>query len=402
MNRVIPAIIVLLVLAGASVTYSLDNWARFYDGSTRSLTALTEYQGNLYAGTCCDPGDGDILVYNGTNWRTSFNSSRLCRIDMLLEYSGNLYAAAGCFGDPYNATILEYDGYTWSISYAGPEDRIKTLAVHDGKLYAGTSTNGRVLVLQGSGWVPVYNGTSGTIWVLASYNGKLYASVDDVYHAWGRIMVYDGITWKESYGLYAARATHSMKVYHDKLYAGFGDLPGTGVILVFDGTNWTYSFNMDQYTTVQALEEHNGSLYAGMESMENRGDIWAYNGNEWSISYNSSSEQQAIYTFAEYDGKFYAGEGELVGDGNIIVRQGTTPTTSSTTATTSSTTSSTTTTSTTAPEGCSLPGNEPPCETVSLAEVVSVITEWANGGMSLQEVIDLINSWADPITHPPD
>jgi hypothetical protein len=57
--------------------------------------------------------------------------------------------------------------------------------------------------------------------------------------------------------------------------------------------------------------------------------------------------------------------------------------------------------STTLPAGCVMPGNALPCNEVSLAEVVSAISSWAEGGMQLNDVIDLINSWADQAGYPP-
>jgi hypothetical protein len=45
-------------------------------------------------------------------------------------------------------------------------------------------------------------------------------------------------------------------------------------------------------------------------------------------------------------------------------------------------------------------GNEPPCDEVTLSEVVDAINQWAAGNLSLGEVIDLINSWANPAGYP--
>jgi hypothetical protein len=50
---------------------------------------------------------------------------------------------------------------------------------------------------------------------------------------------------------------------------------------------------------------------------------------------------------------------------------------------------------------CVMPGKYPPCDVVSLSEIVDAINNWASGHMILSDVIDLINSWADPIGHPP-
>jgi hypothetical protein len=50
---------------------------------------------------------------------------------------------------------------------------------------------------------------------------------------------------------------------------------------------------------------------------------------------------------------------------------------------------------------CVMPGKYPPCDVVSLSEIVDAINNWASGHLTLSDVIDLINSWADPIGHPP-
>jgi hypothetical protein len=64
------------------------------------------------------------------------------------------------------------------------------------------------------------------------------------------------------------------------------------------------------------------------------------------------------------------------------------------------TTTSSTTSSTTMPV-CTMPGNGPPCDEVSLIEIVSGINQWAAGSFDLGDVIDLINSWADSLRYPP-
>jgi hypothetical protein len=83
----------------------------------------------------------------------------------------------------------------------------------------------------------------------------------------------------------------------------------------------------------------------------------------------------------------------------------TTSTSSSTTtsggATTSTTTSSIPSSTTTVPGPCIMKGNEPPCDEVTLSEVVDAINQWAAGNLDLGQVIDLINSWADPAGHSP-
>jgi hypothetical protein len=81
----------------------------------------------------------------------------------------------------------------------------------------------------------------------------------------------------------------------------------------------------------------------------------------------------------------------------------TTTTTRITTTTTSTTTSSSTTsTSTTIPQECDLIGDYPPCDTVTLNEVIEGINKWANDQMTLSDVLQLINAWAQENIEPSD
>ena len=51
---------------------------------------------------------------------------------------------------------------------------------------------------------------------------------------------------------------------------------------------------------------------------------------------------------------------------------------------------------------CVMPGNNYPCDQVTLQEVVDSITDWIRGNISLGNVIKLIVSWMDPVGHIPD
>jgi pectate lyase len=86
----------------------------------------------------------------------------------------------------------------------------------------------------------------------------------------------------------------------------------------------------------------------------------------------------------------------------IVTTTTTTTTTNSTTTTSSPTTStSSTSTTTTTIAQCIMPGNYPPCEEVTLSEVVNSINRWVEGVYYLGDLIGLINSWADPLSYPP-
>jgi Mg-chelatase subunit ChlD len=77
-------------------------------------------------------------------------------------------------------------------------------------------------------------------------------------------------------------------------------------------------------------------------------------------------------------------------DSSWINCSATTTTSTSTTSSTTSTTSSTTTTQ----GSCITPGDYPPCDEITLGEVVSAINQWASGTMTLGSIVYLINAWA--------
>ena len=48
--------------------------------------------------------------------------------------------------------------------------------------------------------------------------------------------------------------------------------------------------------------------------------------------------------------------------------------------------------------GCELAGDTPPCDTVTLSEVIDGINDWTIGEMTLTDVISLINAWIQSVT----
>lgn len=150
----------------------------------------------------------------------------------------------------------------------------------------------------------------------------------------------------------------------------------------------------------------NGTLFgwtmANLTREQAVGDVCGrYRGHGFQISTPEYLKDGLPHNIFAYAINTPAGSNPVIGNKMILCM--TTSTTSSTTTTSggSTTSTSTTTTSTSVPQ-CVMPGNDPPCDDVSLSEVVFAINRWAVGSFELGDVIDLINSWADPFNHPPD
>jgi len=103
------------------------------------------------------------------------------------------------------------------------------------------------------------------------------------------------------------------------------------------------------------------------------------------------------YSVAEtYNGAYVmTGATDSYGNGRDdiwLVRTMSPDVTTTSTSTTTTTTSATTTSTTLSP--CTKPGDSPPCDEISLTEVINYINEWAAGRAELGDVIDLIAAWS--------
>ncbi len=183
-----------------------DEWQLFFDGSTRSIESMEEFNGRLYAGFgrlvdgsgdiyVCDETlntTGDRIICDRDEWIQTFNAAEDVAFT-LKSYNGKLYAGEGddagegniyvC--DPARNTtgnIYVCDRNEWTISYDGIAKSVSTLNVYNGKLYAGTGSSNEnvtddILVL-GYNNSETVNSTT-TIWekdrwyhVAATYNGS--------------------------------------------------------------------------------------------------------------------------------------------------------------------------------------------------------------------------------------
>lgn len=237
-------------------------------------------------------------------------------IDSLAVYQGKLYAGTCC-----ESRVYVYDGTSWTLNFSldNSNAHVQALGVYNGKLYAGTNyyvdgvgNRGRVWVYDGTNWSisldAIPDDTVNTYFALTEYNNKLYAATGDS----GRVWVFDGTTWTEGFNS-GERAVRSLATYNGKLYAGSYE---TGRVYVYDGSTWQISFTPGQQI-VQSLAVYNGKLYAGAGGPGNDGYVYVYDGSTWSQSYHSSEKiisalvsfRNRLYAGGYYTGNVYAYDG---------------------------------------------------------------------------------------------
>ncbi len=177
-----------------------------------------------------------------------------------------------------------------------------------------------------------------------------------------------------------------------------------GIFLAYANNNTIgqNQVNNNTYDGILPLYSHNNYLTDNTADYNGRYGIYLLSSNYSTLNSNQvcSNVISDLYLSSALGGS---------GDENICDEAGTwsdtgttgctydctaaTTTTTSTTSTTTSTSTSTSTTTTVAGE-CTLVGDEAPCNTVTLSEVIDLINLWAGDGATLANVIDLINAWA--------
>ncbi|MFA6318130.1 MAG: hypothetical protein WC943_11995, partial [Elusimicrobiota bacterium] len=300
-----------------------SQWHDLTIGATVAIRSQDLLAGMMVS-TQAGPGGFGVMYSTtaGQSWITegmsvSYDGNKEF-IYSLAVYNGKLYAGQGSGGG--NGDVLVFDGTSWSVSYDGSQENISALAVYNGKLYAGQGYNpgdGDVLVFDGSSWTGSYDGDSRSIMALAAYNGKLYAG-QGTDGGTGDVLVFDGSSWSTSYNG-GWDLIFALAVYNGKLYAGQGSSGGSGDVLAFDGSSWNTSYDGNQ-GQIQSLAVFNGKLYAGQGWAAGAGDVLVFDGSSWTKSYEGSEGE--IASLAVYNGKLYAGQGYLAGDGDMLAFDG--------------------------------------------------------------------------------
>jgi hypothetical protein len=216
-------------------------------------------------------------------------------INSLAVYDGKLYAGTCCA-----SAIYVFDGTSWSLSFTADnaDGHVHGLAVYKGKLYAGTNyyeafqNRGRIYVYDGTNWSVSKDYSPANdihhVFSFATYNGQLYAGTGD----YGKVLVFDGTTWTDM-GVSLAGDLYNMVVYNGKLYTAYDN------VYVYDGTSWLTS---QPSLGIVSLAVYNGKLYAGNSPT---GIIYVYDGTTWAVSENT--DQITIRSLAVFNNKLYAG-----------------------------------------------------------------------------------------------
>ena len=209
----------------------------------------------------------------------------------LAVYQGKLYA-----GTSPLAKVFQYDGSAWTQSALLTGTTVSALAEFQGQLYAGLWDSDILYRYNGTSWTPAHDfGAPIRINALKEYNGQLYAATSDS----GRVWAYDPVSgnWYVAFDS-PSTELYSLEVFNGRLFAG-----GYPDIYMFDGSIWAVSLSKN--ATIFALKSFNGALYAGTDES---GRVFRFD-RTWNTSAVFDAPEDEIYRFGVHGGRLYAGVG---------------------------------------------------------------------------------------------
>lgn len=212
-----------------------------------TIRALEVYNGLLHVAY-----DTTLNTSNGQNFPSgSPIFSGAANITALKSFNGYLYIGLA------NGDIYRWDGSTSVLSHSTGQGSVEAFEFYKNRLYAATDTAALVYELNptSGAWSISYTAPGGDasgFHSLATFLGKLYAGST----AQGKIYVYDGNTWAEIADLSDITTVTKLLEYNGIFYA-FGT-PASSVVTSTDGETWTQIHE----TSTQAVED--ATIYEGV------------------------------------------------------------------------------------------------------------------------------------------
>jgi len=199
-------------------------------------------------------------------------------------------------GTNANGGIYEsLDGKTWSLSFNSGEARVHCLEGFKGRLFAGTSTEGKIYSYNGTHWVIALNTTELAISCFGLYRDYLYAGT------FPNGMIYrtaDGVNWQKVFDTNQS-FVNDFFVFKNKLYAATAKASGGLIFMTEDGTNWVESFFSEKDVNFFKFAQFSNSLYAG--SGDNGKVYKTMDGRKWELAFQTDEEDiRALFVFNGY------------------------------------------------------------------------------------------------------
>jgi hypothetical protein len=286
--------------------------------TSENATALTVSQGDLYAGGgFSDVGSvantNNIASWNGSAWSalgtSGIGTANVTTVTALTEYQGNL-VVGGDFADAGGVSavnnIAQWNGSEWSALGGGRDAPVYSLAASDDILYVGTSSAEEgISEWDGDAFTTLGGGIAdGAVKALTVNGADLYAggtfssvkdSGDNDVAKTSKLAKWTGSSWASitttplgSSDFINALANNGTTVYAGGSFGTINGVSGTSKIAQYNGTTWSQmAGGVTSGSQIYALFANTTTLYEGgrhsrMSGLSSTSGLAQWNGTTWS------------------------------------------------------------------------------------------------------------------------
>ena len=224
----------------------------------------------------------------------------------LLDFTPQVYCLAAFSGagvpklyagTSHNGSIYEsVDGVSWELSTATGEQRVHCLAEFKGRLYAGTSGQGKLFCYTGTHWSLVHRSPEAAITAACAFKGELFIGT----YSGGQIFASaDGVNWHLAYDS-GQKFVRALVEFDGALYAATSQGNGGMVLRSADGLRWEKVFESKDPNFYGLIAFHH-ALWLGTG---NHGRLYrSLDGSKWHLA--AALEDEGIRALAAYEGRLY-------------------------------------------------------------------------------------------------
>ena len=204
------------------------------------VTSLAVYDTKLLAGLGSSAGDAEVWQWNGSAWskvggdgvNSSWNTVYE-QVDSLMPFGNDIVAGLGTTAG--EAEVWRWNGTTWtqiggdglnSGWIDGTYERVRTLVVYGGVLYAGlgnSTGDGEVWAYEDGSWTKIAGNSTNSSWgnsieevsSFSPYHGRLYAGVGNTANADASVWAYGNNGFVQSTSSSFDTAWHHIAATYD-------------------------------------------------------------------------------------------------------------------------------------------------------------------------------------------
>jgi hypothetical protein len=288
-------------------------------GEAVFVFGLAVHDGQLFAGTF-EPGEaqaGHVYRYDGQTWTDCGTPDNCNSVSSLAVYQGKLYVGTGKYRKDGSALtdsknfnlggkVFRYEGDNhWAYCGTLPDvEAINGMVVFNDRLYASSMYKpaGFFRYEGGTEWTACATPDGNRVESLAVHNGAIFASGYDQ----AAIYRYDGDKWEHLGLLEGATQTYGFATHRGDLYVS--EWPNAKVYRWGGDKHWISAGQLGQERETMPLMVYNGKMYGGTLPLA---EVYRFDDPAWvnigRLDFTPNVVYRRAWSMAVFQGRLFVG-----------------------------------------------------------------------------------------------